>query len=283
MDSSVSPERAKMILEMLTSGGAMEDINTPLALRLIPLAMELGDIELAEKLLDHAAKVAESEVESGWTKFETLKHINAAVDSFYQLAVESELMDDGKKLSAAVLHHVALLQMAADDLDEAKTSASRSLRIREEIEDNKGIVYGIAVLEAIAKKQNDVDTAIALGTRRVEILMRDNDEDGQIEAMSDLAHSQATVGHFDAARDLYTESLEMAKKLEDLSGQLVAYWGLADLCEIEEDYESAMIHLSDCLHGFLEQNLPAPTQVRARINALADIQDNPTATKDDKQ
>jgi hypothetical protein len=88
------------------------------------------------------------------------------------------------------------------------------------------------------------------------------------------------VGHFDSARDLYTESLEIAKRLENLSGQLVAYWGLADLCEINEDYESAMLHLSDCLHAFLEQNLPAPSQVRIRINALADIQDNPA--KDNK-
>ena len=281
MQSSVSPERAKMILEMLTSGGAMSDINTPLALRLIPLAIELDDMELAERLLDHAANVAENEIESGWTKFETLKHINAGIDTFNQLAVESEQLSEGERLAAAVLHHVSLLQLAADDLDDAKLSASRALRIREEIEDSSGIVYGIAVLEAIAKKQNDIDTAIALGTRRVEILMRDNDEDGQVEAMSDLAHSQATVGHFDSARDLYTESLEIAKRLEDLSGQLVAYWGLADLCEINEDYESAMIHLSDCLHAFLEQNLPAPTQVRIRINALADIQDNPTA--DNKQ
>ena len=63
MQSSVSPKRAKMILEMLTSGGAMSDINTPLALRLIPLAIELDDMELAERLLDHAANVAENEVE----------------------------------------------------------------------------------------------------------------------------------------------------------------------------------------------------------------------------
>jgi hypothetical protein len=41
-----------------------------------------------------------------------------------------------------------------------------------------------------------------------------------------------------------------------------------------------MLHLSDCLHAFLEQNLPAPSQVRIRINALADIQDNPA--KDNK-
>ena len=49
MDSGVTPERAKMVLDMLTSGGAMDEINTPLALRLIPLALELGDEELAQK------------------------------------------------------------------------------------------------------------------------------------------------------------------------------------------------------------------------------------------
>jgi hypothetical protein len=101
------------------------------------------------------------------------------------------------------------------------------------------------------------------------------DEEGQMEAMADMGHSQATLGQFDAAKDLYTQSLDLAVGLEDLSGQLVARWGLADIAEIEEDYETAMLQLSDCLHAFINAGLPTPIAVRQRIEALTDFKKSP--------
>ena len=56
-----------------------------------------------------------------------------------------------------------------------------------------------------------------------------------------------------------------------MSGQLVARWGLCDICEIKGDYETAMIHLSDCLHAFIEMGLTAPLQVRERLEALTNL------------
>jgi len=143
--------------------------------------------------------------------------------------------------------------------------------LRESIEDSSGIAYGLAVLETCAKRMNDHDTAIVHGTRRIELAMKMKDEEAQIEAMADLAHSQATIGNFAAAKDLYEQSLELAGELEDLSGQLVARWGLADIAEIAEDYETAMLQLSDCLHTFINAGLPTPIAVRQRIEDLADF------------
>jgi hypothetical protein len=51
----------------------------------------------------------------------------------------------------------------------------------------------------------------------------------------------------------------------------VARWGLADIAEIAEDYETAMLQLSDCLHSFLNVGLPTPLAVRQRIEDLADF------------
>ena len=129
----------------------------------------------------------------------------------------------------------------------------------------------MALLEACCKRENLNDEAIIHGTRRLEILMKLGDLEGQMEAMSDLAHTQATVGSFDAAQDLYNQSLKLSKELEDVSGQLVASWGLADIAEISEDYQTAMLLLSDCLHAFIALGIPAPPQVRDRIEALANI------------
>ena len=143
------------------------------------------------------------------------------------------------------------------------------------MDDKVGISFGMALLMTVAKRQHDEDTAIAVGTERLELLMTMKDEAGQMEALADLAHCQATIGEFGAARDLFERSLDLAKGMESLSGQLVARWGMADLAEIEQDYETAMLVLSDALHEFIAANSPAPAPLRQRIHDLTELRNQP--------
>ena len=275
MSGEVSPEQARKILDMLTEGKALENVNTSLALRLVPIAEELDDEELVGRLLEHALEVSEDEVEKGWADFEILKLQNASIEDFAKLSSQIESLVDGSSLSAAIMHHLGLMYLAMDNYSEAKLFTNRSLRLRESNEDEEGIVYGLALLEACCKRENLNDEAIIHGTRKLEILMKLGDLEGQMEAMSDLAHTQATIGSFDAAQDLYEQSLKISNELEDVSGQLVARWGLADIAEISEDYQTAMLLLSDCLHSFIALGITAPPQVRDRIEALANLEQPP--------
>jgi tetratricopeptide (TPR) repeat protein len=275
VDSEVSPERARQILEVLTSGGSMDHINTSLALRLMPLAEEVGATDLVERLLDHATTVATNDEERGWARFEGLKRMEAKVESFLALAEECEGLEDSQLLTAAVQHYVALVHLSEGRLEEARATAQRALRLRSSVNDHKGMAYGMALLMSIAKRQHDEDTAIAIGTERLELLAKLNDEEGQMEALADLAHCQATIGEFGAAQDLFNRSLERAQDLASLSGQLVARWGLADIAEIQQDYETAMLMLSDSLHEFLAVDIPAPAPLRQRIQDLTELQNAP--------
>ena len=271
MNGEVSAEQAQKIITMLTEGGAIENVNAPLALRLIPLAEELDNLELVNRLLEHAESTAVDELESGWVKFETLRHNNSSIDEFVELAALAEKMNDGEPLAAAVLHHVGLLYLSVEKYDDCQVFTTRSMRIREHIEDQAGLVYSLAVLEACEKRQNRHDSALTHGTRRLEILTTIGDQEGLMESLADVAHTQATLGNFDAAIDLYNQSLELSNDLEDISGQFVARWGLADIAEIQGDYQTAMLHLSDCLHSFIAFGLPAPIQIRERLDALTKL------------
>ncbi len=275
MDTELSPEMASQVLRMLTGGGSLDSINTPLALRLIPLAQELEDDDLVEQLLNHASKVASTDEERGWARFEALKVVDASLESYTRLAEEAEAIEGAQSLTAAVHHYVALMYLADGRLDEARATAQRALQLRQVIEDKQGMSYGMALLMNIAKRQHDEHTAISVGTERLELLIALKDEAGQMKALADLAHCQATIGEFGAARDLFNRSLDHAKNLESLSGQLVARWGLADLAEIEQDYESAMLVLSDSLHEFIAQNATAPTPLRQRLKDLTELQNQP--------
>ena len=271
MNGEVSAEQAERIIAMLTEGGAIENVNAPLALRLIPLAEELDNPDLVDRLLKHAELSAVDDLESGWVKFESLRYANSSIDDFVELAALAEKMSKGEPLAAAVLHHVGLLYLGAEQFDECQVFTTRSMRIREQIEDKAGLVYSLAVLEACDKRQNKHDSALVHGTRRLEILTNIGDQEGLMESLADVAHTQATLGNFDAAIDLYNQSLELSNDLEDVSGQFVARWGLADIAEIQGDYQTAMLHLSDCLHSFIAFGLPAPNQIRERLDALTKL------------
>lgn len=278
MDNEISPEQASMVLNMLTGGGSMDTINTPLALRLIGLALELDQEALAQRLLDHAMKAAKDDSERLWTRFEGLKLADSPVTSFERLAEDLATSQDVADLDAAVHHHLALMHLAEGQLNEARAVIQRSITLRETSQDREGITYGLAVLVAVAKRQHDMDTAIAAGTQRVELLTSLNKHQAKMEALADLAHAQATIGEFSVAGNLFEESLDLAKELESLSGQLVARWGLADLAEIGEDYQTAMLVLSDCLHAFMAENQPTPAAVRQRIQDLTALKDGSPPT-----
>ena len=160
METDMSPEMASQVLSMLTGGGSMDHINTSLALRLIPLAQELEDSDLVEKLLEHASTVAKTEEEQGWARFEALKVVEASLESYLRLAEDAERMEGASSLTAAVNHYVALLYLAEGQLDEARATAQHALRIRQTIEDKEGMAYGMALLMTVAKRQHDEDTAI---------------------------------------------------------------------------------------------------------------------------
>ena len=61
---------------------------------------------------------------------------------------------------------------------------------------------------------------------------------------------------------------EIAIELQELSGILVARWGLADLAEISNQPDEAMVQLSDIMTAFMEAGALVPEPVRERVSKL---------------
>jgi len=272
MAEEITPEQAQEIVSMLTQGGAMESINTSLALGLLPLVESIGDYELLNKLVEHASVVAKDDVEKGWARFEILKRNQGSIDDVAELAYNAESIENGEALAAAVLHHHALMLLSIDEIDGAQTSVRRSLTLREKLEDKEGIIFGLAVLSRCARANEDWETAIIHDTRRLELAVNNQNDLLQMEAMADVAHAQASLGELATASEMYQESLDLAKSMEDPAGHLVASWGLADLAEIETRFDDALLLLSDTMHLFMQLGIETPELLKKRLRALTNLE-----------
>jgi len=278
VDSEMTVEQANSFLTMLTEGKEIQGVNTSLALNLIPLAKELGRNELVHQLLSIAEREATSTSEIAWSSFERLKDDNGEAEQFFELAIQHENDDEMGLFVAAVYHHVGLVHLSNAQFEDAHTVALRALRFREKNGDPTGLKYGLQLLCTICKRLNDSQGALAYATRILEAGIRDSNDEQKMQAYADIGHIQATVGSFDEAKDALQHSIEIASELDDVSGILVASWGLADIAEIHEQYEQAMILLSTCVQEFMSRQQPAPQALLARIEALTTLNQGPSSS-----
>ena len=261
----MTSQQAEEFLEMFAEGKGLDSINTSLALHLVEIARELGRDALVSRLLEHAAKVANSEEDQGWCQFELMKHNGSTKDEIIGLGVHSE-SEGLPGLAAGIFHHISLISLGTD---EASIFANRSMRLREEADDLEGMIYGHALLAHIAKENHEYDVAKTHLRKRLEIIP-DKELFEKMEAMADLAHCHATVGELEQAQALLIESLEIAIELKELSGILVARWGLADLAEISDQPDEAMVQLSEIMTTFMEEGAVVPEAVRVRVSKLTE-------------
>ena len=84
--------------------------------------------------------------------------------------------------------------LSIEEIESAQTSIRRSLTLRESIEDQEGIVYGLAVLSRCSRLNQDWDSAIIHDTRRLELAISMQNDVLRMEALADVAHAQASIG-----------------------------------------------------------------------------------------
>jgi len=259
----MSQTQAEEVLEMFAEGEGLESVNTSLALHLVDLARDLGRDALVARLLDHAAKVSLNPEDQGWCQFELLKHNGATKDELIGLGMTSE--NEGLHgLAARIFHHVSLLSLGGED---AGVFANRSMRLREQADDLEGMIYGHALIAHIAKEEGDFEKSQLHLRKRLDIIP-ESERFERMEGLADLAHSHSTLGELEQAQELLIESLTIATEIQDLSGILVARWGLADLAEISNQPDEAMVQLSDIMTVFMEAGEVVPEPVRERVSKL---------------
>ena len=132
------------------------------------------------------------------------------------------------------------------------------------------MIYGHALLAHIAKSEGDFEKSQVHLQKRLDIIPK-------LKSSSEwkpwqTSHIHTSLGELEQAQNLLIESLEIATELKELSGILVARWGLADLAEISDQPDEAMVQLSDIMTVFMEEGAVVPEPVRERISKLTSQQ-----------
>lgn len=280
MREAMDPDQAARMLDLLAGDEAsIKALELRLAMQLAEVARALRRGGLARRLLEHAERRAVEEaspVDVGWARLDRLRLEETSSDAHERAtsiveAAEIELASNrpgASALAAAALNTLAKLTWAAGDLDAARSYQTRSLRLKEDDGDVGGQINSLSNLAAMARAAGDEAAAMTHTGRRLDITSALGEDPRHMDALADHAHDLMRRGAFQDARRRYGESLDMARRLGDLQGTLVASWGLADLAELEGDVEDAMLHLSRVLSAYLDAGQPSPDMLRARIDGL---------------
>ena len=280
MREAMDPDQAARMLDLLAGDEAsIKALELRLAMQLAEVARALRRGGLARRLLEHAERRAVEEaspVDVGWARLDRLRLEETSSDAHERAtaiveAAEVELASNrpgASALAAAALNTLAKLTWAAGDLDAARSYQTRSLRLKEDDSDVGGQINSLSNLAAMARAAGDEAAAMSHTGRRLDITSALGEDPRHMDALADHAHDLMRRGAFQDARRRYGESLDMARRLGDLQGTLVASWGLADLAELEGDEEDAMLHLSRVLSAYLDAGQPSPDMLRARIDGL---------------
>lgn len=291
----MSTAQASEMLDLLMSHkDSFSSFDAQALVNLADAAESMGRSEDAEYLL---GQISKEESQNGWVGLATAKrtmHKNLEksmeivndiisrceeeISSAGDLDANSEEGTQAEHLNAnSVLHAAALNlrgQIEADSGNPAaaKETWSLSIAIKGEFGDIIGQANGHHNLLQLAKQQDDLEEALLHANRVLEFVQKAEDVPWQAHALADLAHLTACNEEFDLADLHYRSSLELAEEIDDLSAQVIAHWGIADLALIRGDGESALTAYGQALAAHMKLDIPAPEALLQRINAITEQQ-----------
>ncbi|MBV8817233.1 MAG: tetratricopeptide repeat protein [Acidobacteriaceae bacterium] len=147
---------------------------------------------------------------------------------------------------ARVLYAFGGLKFLLGDYDEAGKYLEESVDIWQEVGEKRGQGYASIILGMVALEENALQPALALQRSSVDLL-RGIDDWGCALALNDLGRVVERIEGYEAACELFAQSLEVWDRLGDNWGRPLTLntWGVAALRA--QQYDSALDHLSAAL------------------------------------
>ncbi|MEC7391418.1 MAG: hypothetical protein VX655_04955, partial [Candidatus Thermoplasmatota archaeon] len=87
-------------------------------------------------------------------------------------------------------------------------------------------------------------------------------------------HALIQINHLEEANERLENSLEIGREMEDISTQIVAHWGLADLGHLTRNISLELENLQAAVVLFIHLERPVPEALRNRLDEMIDSLDS---------
>jgi predicted ATPase/serine/threonine protein kinase len=157
-----------------------------------------------------------------------------------------------------------------DSLAEGRNSLDKLLKLEGAQAPTKARARALLAAGVLAHEQGDYRPADALFSESQDIARRLDDKTGVAVSLNALAVSAIDLGNVAAARDLFAESLALWRELGDQKAVARALSNLASVIKLLGDYDRALALHSECLSIFRE--LGDQTGIAWSLNYQGDLE-----------
>src|SRR5206468_3565138 len=122
-------------------------------------------------------------------------------------------VDAPQSVRARGLYIAAWMEMNAHDYVAAQIAASEALTLFEALGDRQYAAYTLRTMGFIVKYRDDFETALSLHQQSLAIRQAIEDDQGILWGLAAVAEDKCNLGEMESARPIFEECLDMATRL----------------------------------------------------------------------
>lgn len=203
------------------------------------LRYNLKSLRISEKLQDKGS-IAMSFINMG-SVFESQKKIDQALGYFIQATQLLEGTDNYNLGNA--YNNIGNIYFTRSQLKMALAYHSKALKVREQINDKRGIAMSFNNIGNVYLKENQIESALFCHQKAYNMAKQLGDKKNMAVSGNSVGNSYEAKKNFPEARRYYEESLALSKAINFKEGIRDGYEGLSSLYKQTKQYDKALEYM----------------------------------------
>jgi len=181
--------------------------------------------------------------------YSRMKSHELSLKYYYQSLAYFEEIKDSVFISY-LYTNISEVYAAVNDFNKELEFQRKSLSIKEKIKDDYGLVYSYSNMSGLMSKQNKEDSALYFANKSIETSIKINSQEFLTSAYQALGDVYFHFKYYKQAVDVYSQALQIAKKLKNTKSESTILRLLADAQLLSGDY----VNGSNSLLQFIDLN-----------------------------
>jgi class 3 adenylate cyclase/Tfp pilus assembly protein PilF len=166
---------------------------------------------------------------------------------YYTQSLRIQEQIGDQKGIAACLNNIGLIFVNHGDYPKALENYIQGLKIEEQIGDQKGIAQSLNNIGIIYNNQADYPMALEYYTQSLKIKEEIGDQKGIAASLNNIGLIYQSLGDYPQALDYYTQSLKIKEQIGDQMGIAPSLHNIGNIYEFQGDFPKALDYYNQSL------------------------------------